>query len=250
MKKYSANNYSKYREDLEITIKRIPNKKWNDYTRNELATVFMPLVENLARKFSTSPSASGVMTVADMIQEGSVGLIKAVDEIIWDTIYEAEKPERRLKSFLAKRIKGAIRRGIDNNRGSMRIPEHKLNQIRKDFNENKKSVEMFFNSVFTSIDSLENQDAILQIPDEDKNNNNAAQNKYLLGLLSTHLTDRESDVVRMSYGLDCEKHSATEIAERLGIKGSSSYVRVSQLKKQAIDKLIKNVDHSQGLDYL
>ena len=27
-------------------------------------------------------------------------------KIIWDTIYEAENPERRLKSFLAKRIKG------------------------------------------------------------------------------------------------------------------------------------------------
>ena len=43
---------------------------------------------------------------------------------------------------------------------------------------------------------------------------------------------------------------ATEIAEKIGIEGSSSYVRVSQLKKQAVDKLIENVDHSQVLDYL
>ena len=34
------------------------------------------------------------------------------------------------------------------------------------------------------------------------------------------------------------------------IEGTSSYVRVSQLKKQAVDKLIANVDHSQVLDYL
>ena len=54
----------------------------------------------------------------------------------------------------------------------------------------------------------------------------------------------------MSYGLDCEKCSATEIANKLNINGSSSYVRVSQLKKQAVDKLIENVDHSQVLDYL
>ena len=46
---------------------------------------------------------------------------------------KAEDPEKRLKSFLAKRIKGAIRRAIDNNRGTMRIPEHKLNEIRKSF---------------------------------------------------------------------------------------------------------------------
>ena len=38
--------------------------------------------------------------------------------------------------------------------------------------------------------------------------------------------------------------------DKLGIKGESSYVRVSQLKKQAVDKLIENVDHSQVIDYL
>jgi len=54
----------------------------------------------------------------------------------------------------------------------------------------------------------------------------------------------------MSYGLDCDKKSASEIAIYLDIKGTSSYVRVSQLKKQAIDKLIANVKHSQLLDLL
>tara|TARA_Y100000289_G_C3824929_1_gene100587 strand:+ start:311 stop:475 length:165 start_codon:yes stop_codon:yes gene_type:complete len=54
----------------------------------------------------------------------------------------------------------------------------------------------------------------------------------------------------MSYGLDCNKKSATEIANHLGIKGNSSYVRVSQLKKQAIDKLKHSVKHSQVADYL
>ena len=54
----------------------------------------------------------------------------------------------------------------------------------------------------------------------------------------------------MSYGLDCDKHSAKEIAKKLNIQGSGNYVRVSELKKQAVDKLIDNVDHSQVLDYL
>ena len=248
MKDYNINNYNRYKQDIKAN--QPEGKSWDKYTRDELIIKFTPLAENIARKFSTSQAASGVMTVTDMIQEGHIGLIKAVDKIIWPTIFEAENPERRLKSFLAKRIKGAIRRGVDNNRGSMRIPEHKLNQIRKDFNENKKSVEMFFSSVFTSIDAMENQDSILQIPDEEKENNNAAQNAYLLGLLEMHLTTREADVIRMSFGLDCEKRSATEIANHLNIQGSSSYVRVSQLKKQAINKLKKNVDRSQALDFL
>ena len=41
-----------------------------------------------------------------------------------------------------------------------------------------------------------------------------------------------------------------EIARHLGIEGVGAYVRVSQLKKQAVDKLIENVDHSQVIDYL
>ena len=65
-----------------------------------------------------------------------------------------------------------------------------------------------------------------------------------------YLTDKEYNVIRLSYGLGCDKLSAKQIAAKLDIKGSSSYVRVSQLKKQAVDKLIENVDHSQVLDYL
>ena len=125
MKQYDSNNYSRYKKDLKASQPK--SKEFSEYTRDELIVKFMPLAENLARKFSTSQQASGVMTVVDMIQEGSVGLIKAVDKIIWKTIYQAEDPEKRLKSFLAKRVKGAIRRAIDNNRGTMRIPEHKLN---------------------------------------------------------------------------------------------------------------------------
>ena len=65
-----------------------------------------------------------------------------------------------------------------------------------------------------------------------------------------YLTNSERIALVLSYGLDCEKQSAKQIAEKLGIKGESSYVRVSQLKKQAVEKLIENVDYSQVLDYL
>ena len=71
-----------------------------------------------------------------------------------------------------------------------------------------------------------------------------------MGLLKQHLTDKEYHVLRLSYGLDCDKQSAKEIAKYLKIEGSGAYVRVSQLKKQAVDKLIENVDHSQVIDFL
>ena len=72
------------------------------------------------------------MTINDLIQEGAIGLQAAVDRIEWQTIHESEDKEKTLKSFFAKRIRGAIRRAIDINRGDMRIPEYKLNDIRKE----------------------------------------------------------------------------------------------------------------------
>ena len=72
----------------------------------------------------------------------------------------------------------------------------------------------------------------------------------LKSLMKKYLTPIEYEVLRLSYGLDCDKHSAKDIAFKLNIDGISNYVRVSELKKQAVDKLIDSVDHSQVIDYL
>ena len=252
MKHYNIQNYIRYKNDLEATLKRTPNREFHEYTRDELITTFLPLVENLARKFATSQQASGVMAITDLIQEGAVNLIKAVDRIDWETIKASEDKEKTIKSFLSKRIKGGIRRAIDINRGQMRLPEHVTNEIRKNFGKDKTAVAMFFNSIFLSIDAgtREDDDMFLQIEDKSEPYNQEFLNMYLISLLKQHLTDREYHVLRLSYGLDCDKHSAKEIASYLDIEGSGAYVRVSQLKKQAVDKLIENVDHSQVLDYL
>jgi len=252
MKHYNIQNYIRYKKDLEATIKRIPNKEFHEYTRDELIITFLPLVENLARKFATSQQASGVMAITDLIQEGSLNLCKAVDRIEWSMIEESEDKEKTIKSFLAKRIKGGIRREIDKNRGQMRLPEHVTNEIRKNFGKDKKMVAMFFNSIFLSIDagSRDDDDMLYQIEDESEPYNQEFLCLYLISLLKQHLNVNEFEVLRLSYGLDCEKHSAKEIADHIGIEGAGAYVRVSQLKRQAVDKLIEHVDHSQVLDYL
>jgi len=252
MKHYNIQNYIRYKKDLESSLLRLGNKTWDEYTRDELVVKFLPLVENLARKFATSQQASGVMAITDLIQEGSLSICKAVDRIDWETIKQSEDKEKTLKSFLSKRIKGGIRRAIDINRGQMRLPEHVTNNIRKNFGKDKKMVAIFFNSIFLSIDAgiREDDDIFLQIEDKSEPYNQQFLNMYLTSLLKQHLTDKEYHVLRLSYGLDCDKHSAKQIADYLDIEGSGAYVRVSQLKKQAVDKLIENVDHSQVLDYL
>ena len=252
MKYYNIDNYIRYKQDLEQAYKRLDKSlSYEEYTTDELVIIFMPLVENIARKFATSQQASGCMSILDLIQEGNFGLIAAVNRIEWDTINSSDDQEKTLKSFLSKRIKGAIRRGVEMNRGNIRIPEHKLNKIRKGFDNNKDMVAMFFNSIFSSLDdeTNKNYERINNMAQE-KDYNQEIFTSYILSLLKLYLTPKEYDVIRMSYGLDCEKKTALQIADKLGIPGTSSYVRISNIKKQAINKLIDNVDYSQVVEFL
>ena len=254
MKKYNISNYIRYKEDIK---KSMPVDKFYDYyKRDEMIVKFLPLVENMARKFATSQQASGVLSILDLLQIGGEALTKAVDKLEWDVLNDSEDIEKTLKSFFSKRIKGAIRRRIDMMRGDMRIPEYKLNEIRSN-PKDKKMVAMFFNSMFLSIDanfsiSDDEENMLHQIQDKSEPYNIQLLNLYLMGLMKTHLVEgsKEYETLRLSYGLDCEKHSAKQIASILNIEGVSDYVRVSEIKKQAVQKLIDNVDHSQVLDYL
>ena len=249
MKKYNVKNYIRYKEDVKQAIANVELKDFVDYTNEELKVIFLPLVENIGRKFATSQEASGVMSIMDIIQEGSLQLCKAVDKIDRDKLIESDDVEKTLKSFLAKRIRGGIRREIDRNRGTMRIPEHKLNEMRS--TKDEKMVRMFFNSIFLSYDAKqEDEDMIYQIPDKKDPYNETLLNAYIMSLLNKHLEWNEMFVLSKSYGLDGPKWNAKEIAKALDIQGVSAYVRVSELKKQAVEKLIANVDHSQVLDYL
>jgi DNA-directed RNA polymerase specialized sigma subunit len=252
MKKYNIKNYIRYKEDIKSSMPE--NKFYDYYTRDELVIKFLPLVEAMSRKFSTSQQASGVLSILDLLQIGSMALVKEVDKIDWEMLIDKEDIEKTLKSFFSKRIKGAIRRKIDMLRGDIRIPEYKQNEIRKN-PKDKKMVAMFFNSIFLSIDArsqTDDENLLYQIPDKSEPYNIQLLNVYLMGLMQKHLGSETNhyNVLRLSYGLDCEKHSANEIANKLNIKGVSAYVRVSEIKKQAIDKLIESVDHSQVLDVL
>ena len=259
MKKYNVQNYIRYKTDVKTSIANLEGKFWDEYTKDELIIKFMPLVENLARKFLTSDQASGILSINDLIQIGNEALIKAVNKIDWLVIDESPDVEKTLKSFLSKRIKGAIRRRIDINKGGMRIPEHKLNEIRKN-PDNEDLNKIFITSMFASLDNkhtsksntYKNDDVEMtyDVPDETESYNIDLMNAYLMGIMKQYLSNAEYEVVRLSYGMDCDRHSAKEIAVKLNITGVSNYVRISEIKKAAIDKLIANVDSSQVIDFL
>lgn len=247
MKKYNVQNYIRHKVDLES----YESGRSTGDKRHDLIIQHMPLVETIARKFSTGDQASGIMSINDILQEGYIGLIAAIDKVDWNQITDSENPERTLNSFLSKRIKGAIRRAIDINRGNIRIPEHKLNDMRKNSEAEKKTVEMFFNSIFSSIDNKPpDQNFIYEIEDKTKEYNIDILNKYLLSIMEANLSIKEYDVLRMSYGLDCDKMPAKEIADKLNIEGSAAFVRISQIKRDAINKLIETTDPAQVVDLL
>ena len=88
MKKYNIQNYVRYRNDVD-SYGEEPN---TGDKRQYLIISNMSLVENIARKFSTTQQASGVLSINDLIQEGAIGLIHAVDKIDWNTITDSVDP--------------------------------------------------------------------------------------------------------------------------------------------------------------
>lgn len=258
MKSYDVQNYIRYKTDLAAANKNNFKDCFSQYTRDDLIIKFLPLVENIAKKFSTTSQASGILDITDLIQFGTIGLILSIDKIEWPNIVDSNDPEKTIKSFLSKRIKGSIRRSIDIHGTSMKIPEHKLIQMRKDPSDDKELVSKFFNSIFLSIDEmyLDGDDnngfetKAHQVEDKSEPYKNGLLNLYLTSLLKKHLDSVEFDVLRLSYGLDCDKHTANEIAKFLNIEGHNAYVKISEIKRQSIKKLIANVDSSQVIDYL
>ena len=114
MKKYNIFNYIRHKEDIKACMPM--DKNFQDYTRNELIIKFMPLVETMARKFSTSSQASGILTINDLLQIGYEGLTKAVDRLDWEKLKDEkgnfksqEDIETTLKSFVHSVIAIPIR---------------------------------------------------------------------------------------------------------------------------------------------
>ena len=255
MKKYSTQTYLRYKKDIIFNGSDVCNLK--KQSREDLIIMFLPLVEKIASGFSTNSTSSGIMDKNDLIQEGTIGLSLAIDKINWVKLNDSNDQKIIITSFVSKRIKGSIRRALDINRSHIKIPEHKLIEIRKNPNDFL-MVEMYFNSIFQSLDkdfnSSETNDSndsskITQYEDRFKEYSIDVLNSMLFKLFEKYLTKLESDVLNLCFGLDGDKCSAKEIATVVGINGTSYNVKISELKKSAIQKLAKNIDKSEFYDF-
>ena len=140
--------------------------------------------------------------------------------------------------------------------GDIKVPEWKINEIRKKADNPvvntllNKSKSMYIGDF--KVNNEEGSDYEIELPDETEGYNVDLINSYLLALLDKHLTERESDVLRLSFGLDCKKHNAVEICDVFGIEGSYKMkgVRISEIKREALDKLINKTNDLQLPDLL
>ena len=261
MRKYNITNYNRHRADLKQVTDTIP-KQLPDFqlTRDDLIVKYMPLVENLARKFPTGQMASGILDITDLIQYGYLALIKAVDKIDITILIDSKDSEKTIKSFISKRVKGAIRRAIDIHRGSMKIPEYKLNELRGldlDEEDHDPRLILFYSQVFESIDGITGKENVhsweypaYEILDDAPLYNIDLINAYLLGVMKKYLSQQQYDILRLSYGLDVPKMNAIQIAAFLDMNMATANVRVSQIKREAINVLIRETDPNEIFEIL
>ncbi len=111
--------YSLLKADEEVTLARRYKEEGDMDARDELITRNLRLVFNEAKKYS-----SGNMHILDLIQEGNIGLMKAVEKFDYTKGF-------KFSTYATWWIKQSISRSIADQARTIRIPVHMVETINK-----------------------------------------------------------------------------------------------------------------------
>ncbi|MEI6631652.1 MAG: sigma-70 family RNA polymerase sigma factor [bacterium] len=239
----------------EVTLsKRI--KKGDEQARKQMIRANLRLVINIAKKYFYLG-----IPFLDLIEEGNLGLMKAVDRYNHKTGF-------RFSTYAAWWIRQSISRSITEQGKMIRIPVYmneliakwkktserlsqKLKRLPKDeeiaknmhiSRDKTKQINFWLNTQTSSLDAPVGDEGESQIMDLVQSQTSISPDKEIdhfldkerIGNLLELMTDREKDVLDMRFGLaEGKPHTLAEASKKLGI----SRERVRQIESEALGKL-------------
>ena len=228
-------------------------KKGNKKAIDKLITANLRFVISVAKKYQGNG-----LSLVDLIQEGNLGLIKAAE--VFD-------PDRGIKfiSYAVWWIRQSIMKALSDQSRTIRLPLNqisclsKVNKVSEKFEQthnrkpsvnelediinipaNKLNMSMALTGSTVSLDSKIKDDSestlVDIIPDSCKPSDyDTGKNdlpRTIRTILDT-LSNRDSDIIKMAFGIDMFPMPLTEVASKFGI----GYERARQLQQATLKKI-------------